>query len=84
MAARKLRNYVNGEWREPEGCEWLDVENPSTREVIAQVPLSSTAETERAIAAAKAAFPAWAALAGFRKREHPLERYPTKLNHLVG
>ena len=61
MAARKLRNYVNGEWREPEGCEWLDVENPSTREVIAQVPLSSTAETEKAIAAAKAAFPAWAA-----------------------
>ncbi len=61
MAIRKMRNYINGEWREPGGCEWLDVENPSTGEIIARVPLSSTAETESAIAAAKAAFPAWAA-----------------------
>ncbi len=61
MAVRKLRNYINGEWREPEGCEWLDVENPSTGEIIARVGLSSTAETESAISAAKAAFPAWAA-----------------------
>ncbi|MCH8138031.1 MAG: aldehyde dehydrogenase family protein, partial [Proteobacteria bacterium] len=61
MAVRKLRNYIDGEWRQPEGCEWLDVENPSTGEIIARVPLSSTAETETAIGAAKAAFPAWAA-----------------------
>ncbi len=59
MAVRKLCNYIDGEWREPEGCEWLDVENPSTGEIIARVGLSSTAETESAIAAAKAAFPAW-------------------------
>ena len=61
MAVRKLRNYINGEWREPEGCEWLDVENPSTGGIVARVGLSSTAETQSAIGAAKAAFPAWAA-----------------------
>src|SRR5207245_8236146 len=43
MAIRKLRNYVRGEWYEPRGARWLDVENPSTGGVIAQVPLSSPA-----------------------------------------
>jgi malonate-semialdehyde dehydrogenase (acetylating)/methylmalonate-semialdehyde dehydrogenase len=61
MTVRKLRNYVNGEWFEPRGCKWLDVENPSTGEILAQVPLSSTEDTNNAIAVAKAAFPSWAA-----------------------
>ncbi len=57
MNLRKLKSYVNGEWREPEAREWLEVENPSTTELIAQVSISDRAEAERAIAAAKAAFP---------------------------
>ena len=61
MAIRKLRNYVDGEWREPAGCDWLDVDNPSTGEIIAQVPLSRASDAEAAIAAAKAAFPSWSA-----------------------
>ena len=71
MAIRRLRNYVNGEWREPENCQWLDVENPSTGEVLAQGPLSNLAHAEEAIAAAKAAFPAWAATP-VDKRVRPL------------
>lgn len=61
MPARKLRNYVDGEWAEPAGCAWLDVLNPSRGSAIARVPLSACAEVDRAVAAAKAAFPAWAA-----------------------
>jgi len=34
MATRKLRNYVRGEWYEPKDRKWLDVENPSTGEII--------------------------------------------------
>jgi len=60
MAIRKLRNYVRGEWYEPRGARWLDVENPSTGEIIAQVPLSSAEDTNAAIAAARTAFPGWA------------------------
>ena len=52
MAVRKLRNYVNGEWVEPSRADWLDVENPSTGTVIAQVPLSLAADADAAIAAA--------------------------------
>ena len=60
MAIRKLRNYVRGEWYEPRGARWLDVENPSTGGIIAQVPLSSAEDTNAAIAAARTAFPGWA------------------------
>ena len=61
VVVKKARNYVNGEWVEPQGCEWLDIENPSTGEIIGEVPLSSTEQTNQAIDAAHAAFPAWAA-----------------------
>lgn len=61
MAVRNLRNYINGEWVEPAGCGWLDVENPSNGEIIARVPLSRPGGLDAAVAAAKAAFPAWSA-----------------------
>ena len=37
----------------------IDITNPSTGEVIAESPLSTTAETNRAIAAAEEAFKTW-------------------------
>ena len=39
----------------------LDVHDPSTGETIARVPLSTAVEVDAAVAAARAAFPAWAA-----------------------
>ncbi len=82
MTVRKLRNYINGEWSEPRGCKWLDVENPSTGETIAQVPMSSKEDTDNAIAVAKAAFPAWSRTP-VDKRVAPLFRLATKIrdNH---
>ena len=59
MPVRSLRNYIDGEWVEPKGCEWLDVENPSTGEIIARVPLSRPGDLDTAVAAARAAFPGW-------------------------
>ena len=66
---RTLRNYINGEWIEPENDGYLDVENPSTEEIIAQVPLSTTNAANDAISAAKEAFPAWAATPVSRRVE---------------
>ncbi len=54
-----VRNYINGQWVDAENSGFLDVENPSTGKVVAQVPLSTIAETDRAVAAARAAFPQW-------------------------
>lgn len=53
--------YINGEWVAPATPSDLDVINPSTEEVCAVISLGSEADTNAAVAAAKAAFPAWAA-----------------------
>jgi len=59
MPVKRLKNYINGQWVEPETKGRLDVENPSTGEVLAETPLSTGAEADRAVDAAAAAFPAW-------------------------
>jgi len=61
MAVLRLRNFIDGAWREPRDGGWLVVENPATGEIMARVPRSTRAEAEAAIAAARAAFPAWSA-----------------------
>ena len=51
--------YINGEFVTPHGSELFDLFNPATEAVIGQVRLADEDDTLRAIAAAKAAFPAW-------------------------
>ncbi len=67
---RTVRNQINGQWREADSSGYLDVENPSTGEILAQVPLSTTDELDRAAAAA---FPRWSATPVARRCE-PLYR----------
>jgi malonate-semialdehyde dehydrogenase (acetylating)/methylmalonate-semialdehyde dehydrogenase len=52
-------NYVNGEWVEGGGSEWLEIVNPATHDVIGRAPSSGAAEINAAVEAAAAAFPAW-------------------------
>jgi aldehyde dehydrogenase (NAD+) len=52
--------YINGAWVDPSTPNDFDVVNPSTEEVCAVISLGSQADTDAAVAAAKAAFPAWA------------------------
>ena len=56
-----LENYIDGRWVAPDGAACLDVENPSTAQTIARVPLSGELDVDRAVQAAHRAFPAWAA-----------------------
>lgn len=53
-----VRNYIDGEWIEYKG-ETKDVVNPATCQVIGKFPISTKAETDAAVEAAKAAFPNW-------------------------
>jgi malonate-semialdehyde dehydrogenase (acetylating)/methylmalonate-semialdehyde dehydrogenase len=55
----KLRNYIDGEWVASQSDRVLDVDNPATGEVIAQVPLSTAEEMNRAVDAAAEAFQEW-------------------------
>ena len=51
--------YINGEFVTPHGTERFDLCNPATAKTIGQVRLADAVDAESAIAAAKAAFPAW-------------------------
>ncbi len=59
MEYGKLKNYIDGEWLASQSDEVLDVGNPATGEVIAQVPLSTVEEVNRAVSAAAEAFQEW-------------------------
>jgi len=56
---RTLRNYVGGAWTPATGGELLAVENPASGELLAHVPLSTAADVDAAVQAARAALPAW-------------------------
>jgi 1-pyrroline dehydrogenase len=53
------RISVGGEWRDAVSGETMDVINPATEETIAVVPRCGAADVDAAVAAAKAALPAW-------------------------
>lgn len=57
----KREFYINGEWVAPTTPNDCAVINPSTEEPCAVISLGGQADTDKAVAAAKAAFPAWAA-----------------------
>jgi betaine-aldehyde dehydrogenase len=55
----RLQNFIDGEFVDAAEGATEDVINPSTGEVIAQAPLSSAEDVDRAVAAAKKAFGSW-------------------------
>lgn len=57
----KRQFYINGAWVEPKEGRDHQVINPTTEEPCAVISLGGQADTDAAVAAAKAAFPAWMA-----------------------
>ena len=58
----KLQLLVNGEWTESKSEETHPSFNPSTGEVLANVPYVSREEVHKAVTAAQLAFPKWSNL----------------------
>lgn len=54
-----LQFYINGQWVDPETPRTLEVENPATEEPAARISIGAAADVDKAVAAAKAAFPAF-------------------------
>ena len=54
-----LKFYINGAWVDPVTPATLDVINPATEEPYAKISVGSSADVDRAVAAARAAFPAF-------------------------
>jgi malonate-semialdehyde dehydrogenase (acetylating)/methylmalonate-semialdehyde dehydrogenase len=63
---RVVRNYVAGQWVEPD-VDGIDDVDPSTGEVVAMVPLSGAVEIDAAAEAARAAQQDWRAVAPQRR-----------------
>jgi len=56
-----LHNFIGGDWVAARAGETLEDRNPASGELIGHVSLSGGADVDAAVAAARAAFPAWRA-----------------------
>ena len=54
--------YIDGAWVPSSGTGTIDVIDSTTEEVMGSVPEGTSEDVDRAVAAARAAFPAWSAL----------------------
>src|ERR1041385_2985472 len=52
-----LKFYINGQWVDPVKPATIDVINPATEEAYTKIAAGSSADVDRAVAAARAAFP---------------------------
>ncbi|MCJ9427958.1 aldehyde dehydrogenase family protein [Kordiimonas marina] len=53
------RYYIDGAWVAPEAPRYDDIVNPATGEAFAQIALGNEADVNKAVAAARAAFPSF-------------------------
>jgi aminomuconate-semialdehyde/2-hydroxymuconate-6-semialdehyde dehydrogenase len=67
---RKILNYIDGEFKEPLGGQWLDNYNPATGAVYSLIPDSDALDVEVAVVAAQKAFPGWSSLSEEKRSDH--------------
>src|SRR6476469_2787920 len=67
VTVRTLENFVGGEWVESTGDFARQIVSPVTGETLAEAPDASAKDVDRAVAAARAAQPKWAALSAWER-----------------
>lgn len=67
---KRLKYFVNGTWKDSKTEKYMPVTDSSTGELLAEVPSCTSEEVSEAIAAAKAAFPAWSATPVSKRAEY--------------
>jgi aldehyde dehydrogenase (NAD+) len=68
--ARRFGLFVGGEWVEGASGETVATVNPATTEPLATVVQGGAADVDAAVAAARAALPAWAGLDDYARARH--------------
>jgi malonate-semialdehyde dehydrogenase (acetylating)/methylmalonate-semialdehyde dehydrogenase len=64
---KRLKNFVNGKPTESQTARWGDVYDPARGVVASHVPMSTAAEVDAAVSAAKGAYPAWSETPAVRR-----------------
>jgi aldehyde dehydrogenase (NAD+) len=64
----KFGHYVGGKWTKP--GRLFSSDNPATGKSLAMVTDGSAADVDKAVKAARAAFPEWSALSGYERGKH--------------
>jgi len=86
---KQLKYWIGGEWKTSKTDHYMDCYDPSIGEVVARTPQCTPEEVRAAIAAAKAAFPAWADMPPNKRAQvlfrmkSILDRHVDELTHLV-
>src|SRR5688500_20342710 len=63
------RLFVGGEWQDAEGGTTVGASSPATGESLGDVAQAGREDADRAVGAAKAAFPGWAAATAFERAD---------------
>jgi aldehyde dehydrogenase (NAD+) len=74
----QFRHFINGAWQAPAAGEYFETQDPSNGEKLASIAQGSSADIDRAVQAARSAFPKWRALT-----PHVRARYLYALARLV-
>ena len=69
VTVRMLENFIGGKWVEGTGERARSIVSPVSGEAIAEAPDASSADVDRAVAAARAAQPRWAALSAWERAD---------------
>ena len=59
VKTQTLSNYIGGQWVKSTTKKYEEVPNPATGEIIAEVPISTKEDLDKAVAVAKEAFQTW-------------------------
>lgn len=65
--------FIGGKWVKASSGQTITSLNPSNKDILGEVPLASESDVDTAVAAAKDAFPAWAALPVPKRAEYLLK-----------
>jgi aldehyde dehydrogenase (NAD+) len=66
----RLGLFIGGEFRAPQSGEYFPSVNPATAQPLIEIAQAGAEDVEAAVAAARAAFPAWSALSGHARARY--------------
>ena len=64
----KFGHFIGGKWTKP--ARLFASDNPATGKKLADVSEATVADVDKAVKAARAAFPSWSALSGYERAKH--------------